>query len=383
MKLVVQIKLQPTSEQESALAATLRACNTAASQVAVVARQSGAYRNYDLRKHVYQAIKDQHRLGAQAAQHVIKKVSDSYKTLKANIRAGNLGKPGSKRRANAETKPISFRWDAAQPYDARMLSWRPDARTVSIWTVDGRLKTVAYTGSPQQLKAVATLPIGESDLVHRDGMWLLYASVEVAEPELIDPCGFLGVDLGIANIAYDCDGTRYAGTRLNGYRRRQLRLRKRLQAKGTKSARRLLARRRRKETRHAANVNHAIAKTIVTEAVRTGRGIAVENLTGIRDRVRLRKPQRVTLSSWSFGQLGVFLTYKARRAGVPLVQVDPRYTSQTCNRCGHRDKRNRPDQETFTCRSCGVVAHADHNAALNIAQRGVERWGAVNRPHAA
>jgi IS605 OrfB family transposase len=156
-----------------------------------------------------------------------------------------------------------------------------------------------------------------------------------------------------------------------------------LQAKDTKSARRLLTRRRRKEARHAANVNHTIAKTIVTEAARTGRGIAVENLTGIRDRVRLRKPQRVTLSSWSFHQLGSFLAYKARRAGVPLIEVDPRYTSQTCNRCGHRNKRNRPDQETFSCRSCGVVAHADHNAALNIAHRGVEGWGAVNRPHAA
>ena len=383
MKLVVQVKLCPTPEQALALASTLRACNTAASEVAVVARSTGVYSNYDLRKLVYQGIKDDHRLGAQAAQHVIKKVSDAYKTLKANIRAGNLGKPGSKRRHNAETKAISFRWRAAQPYDARMLSWQHDARTVSIWTVEGRLKSVAYTGSAAQLKAVATLPVGECDLVHRDGMWFLYASVEVAEPQMIDPAGFLGVDMGIANIAYDSDGNRYAGTRLNGYRRRQARLRKRLQEKNTKSARRLLARRRRKEARHAANVNHRIAKRIVTEAARTGRGIAVEDLTGIRDRVRLRKPQRVTLSSWSFHQLGAFLAYKARRAGVPLVEVDPRYTSHTCNRCGHRDKRNRPDQETFTCRSCGVVAHADHNAARNIAQRGVEGWGAVNRPHAA
>jgi IS605 OrfB family transposase len=121
----------------------------------------------------------------------------------------------------------------------------------------------------------------------------------------------------------------------------------------------------------------------VTEAARTGRGIAVEDLTGIRDRVRLRKPQRVTLSSWSFQQLGGFLAYKARRAGVPLVVVDPRYTSQTCAECGYRDKRNRPDQETFHCGSCGVVAHADHNAARNIAARAVAGWGAVNRPHAA
>ena len=383
VKLVVQVKLLPTPEQASVLESTLRACNTAASEVAVVARESGVYRNYDLRKHVYQGIKDDHRLGAQAAQHVIKKVCDAYKTLRANIRAGNLGKPGSKRRRRAESNPISFRWEAAQPYDARMLSWQCDTRTVSIWTVAGRLKNVAYTGSPDQLKAVAELPVGECDLVHRDSMWFLYATVEIAEPEMIDPDGFLGVDMGVANIAYDCDGTRYAGTKLNGYRRRQLRLRQRLQAKDTKSARRLLARRRRKEARHAGNVNHLIAKTIVTEAVRTGRGIAVEDLTGIRDRVRLRKPQRVTLCSWSFHQLGAFLGYKARRAGVPLVEVDPRYTSQTCNRCGHRDKRNRPDQETFLCRSCGVVAHADHNAALNIAQRGVDGWGAVNRPHAA
>ncbi|MBB4754506.1 RNA-guided endonuclease InsQ/TnpB family protein [Actinoplanes lobatus] len=383
VKLVVQVKLLPTPEQASALDATLRACNTAASEVAATAREIGCYRNYDLRKHTYQNIKTGHRLGAQAAQHVIKKVCDAYKTLTANLLNSRYGKPGSRRRRTVETNPVTFRWDAAQPYDARMLSWQYDTRTVSIWTVGGRVKNLAFTGSPDQLKALATLPVGECDLVHRDGMWFLYASVEVPEPDLIDPAGFLGVDMGIVNIAYDSDGTRYAGAKLNGYRRRQQRLRQRLQAKGTQSAKRLLARRRRKEARHAANTNHVIAKTIVTEAARTGRGIAVEQLTGIRDRVRLRKPQRVTLSSWSFHQLGTFLAYKARRAGVPLAEVDPRYTSQTCNRCGHRDKRNRLNQETFTCRSCGVVAHADHNAALNIAHRGAESWGAVSRPHVA
>ncbi|HEX5543124.1 MAG TPA: transposase [Micromonospora sp.] len=383
MKLVVQVKLLPTPQQAQALEATLHACNATASDVAQMARDLGCYRNYDLRRHAYHGIKTSYGLGAQAAQHVIKKVADAYTTLRANIKAGNLGKPGSKRRRSAETNPVSFRWDAAQPYDARMLSWQHDARTVSIWTIDGRLKSVAYTGSADQFKAVSELAVGESDLVHRDGMWFLYATVEVPEPEVYDPDGFLGVDMGIANIAYDSDGTRYSGGRLNGYRRRQQRLRRRLQAKNTTSARRLLARRRKKETRHAANVNHSIAKRIVTEAARTGRGIAVEKLTGIRDRVRLRKPQRVTLHSWSFHQLGAFLAYKARRAGVPLVEVDPRYTSQTCHGCGYRDKRNRPDQETFNCRSCGVVAHADHNAARNIAWRGVQGWGAVNRPHAA
>lgn len=383
VKLVVQVKLLPTPEQASALESTLRACNAAASEVAEVARGIDCYRNYDLRRHTYDGIKADHMLGAQAAQHVIKKVCDAYRTLTTNLRNGRYGKAGSNRRRKVETNPVTFRWDAAQPYDARMLSWQHDARTVSIWTTTGRVKNVAFTGSADQLKTVATLPVGESDLVHRDGMWFLYACVEVAEPEPIDPAGFLGVDMGIATIAYDSDGNRHTGTKLNGYRRRQARLRQRLQAKGTQSAKRLLARRRKKEARHAANVNHIIAKTIVTQAARTGRGIAVEELTGIRNRVRLRKPRRVTLASWSFHQLGEYLAYKARRAGVPLVEVDARYTSQTCNRCGHRDKRNRPDQETFACRSCGVVAHADHNAALNIAQRGVEGWAAVNPPHVA
>ena len=95
------------------------------------------FRNYDLRKHTYAQIKDGYGLAAQAAQHVIKKVADAYTTLQANIRAGNLGKPGSARRERAESKPIVFRPDAAQPFDDRCLSWQFDARTVSIWT-DGR-----------------------------------------------------------------------------------------------------------------------------------------------------------------------------------------------------------------------------------------------------
>lgn len=380
---MVQVKLQPTTEQASALEATLRACNTAATEVAATARARRVYRNYGLREYVYAGIKADHGLGAQAAQHVIKKVCDAYKTLKSNLRSGNYGPPESKRYRRVVTEPVVFRWQAAQPYDARMLTWQHDVRTVSIWTVTGRLKGVSYTGSLDQLKAVTTLAVGECDLVHRDGMWFLYATVEVAEAKLIEPVGFLGVDSGIVQIATDSDGRVYAGEQLNRYRRQQIRLRAKLQAKKTESARRLLAKRSRREARHAANVNHVISKSIVAEAERTSRGIAVEDLTGIRVRVRLRKPQRAALHSWGFAQLGEFLTYKASRAGIPLVQVDPGYTSQTCAKCGHQDKRNRPDQATFVCRSCGVVAHADVNAAVNIAARGVAGWGAVNRPYVA
>ncbi len=170
---------------------------------------------------------------------------------------------------------------------------------------------------------------------------------------------------------------------MNSYRKRQGRLRQRLQAKKTSSARRLLKGCRRKEARFAADVNHRISKRIVAEAERTGRGIAVEALAGIRERVRLRKPQRTALHSWVFAQLGSFLAYKAKLSGVAFVEVDPAYTSQMCSACGWVDKKNRRSQAVFECGRCGFVGHADHNAAVNIATRGVERWGEVMRPHAA
>ncbi|WP_342775828.1 transposase [Nonomuraea mesophila] len=57
-----------------------------------------------------------------------------------------------------------------------------------------------------------------------------------------------------------------------------------------------------------------------------------------------------------------------------VIHVDPSYTSQQCSACGHVDRNNRPDQETFSCTSCGFAEHADVNAARNIASRGETGW---------
>ncbi|MFD7407619.1 RNA-guided endonuclease InsQ/TnpB family protein [Streptomyces sp. NPDC059866] len=375
MKMVVQVKLLPTPVQASALEATLHSCNEAASWVSEVAFAKDMKRNFALREHTYTEIKQRWGLGAQAAQHVIKKTCDAYRTLAANAKAGNLGKPWSKRYRRATQKPIAFRPEGAQPYDDRMLSWQITERRVSIWTVHGRVKDVAFTAAPEQLATLALYRRGESDLVYRDGMWFLLATCEVPQAALnTDPAGFLGVDLGIVNIATTTDGQTMAGRELNRIRVRERTLRTKLQKKNTPSAKRRLKKRRRKETRRARDINHKIAKHVVAEAERTGRGIALEDLTGVRERVRLRKPQRATHSSWSFAQLGSFIAYKARRAGVPVVYVDPAYTSRTCAECGHIDKANRVSQAWFACRSCGVVAHADRNGSRNIRARAEELW---------
>jgi IS605 OrfB family transposase len=141
-----------------------------------------------------------------------------------------------------------------------------------------------------------------------------------------------------------------------------------MQAKGTKGAKLALKRLSGREKRHQRAVNHVISRRIIDTAKATGRGVAIEELTGIRERTTVRKDQRYKQHSWSFWQLRSFLEYKAIDAGVPLFAVDPRSTSQTCHRCSERGHR---DALIFTCTTCGSM-DSDLNGARNIAARGAK-----------
>jgi IS605 OrfB family transposase len=209
-------------------------------------------------------------------------------------------------------------------------------------------------------------------LIYRDGSFYLHLCIEVPEPKAKPPTDLIGVDLGVANIAFDSDGNRYSGTHLNRVRHRHHALRQKLQTKGTKSAKRLLRKRSLKERRFATNLNHIISKSVVALAQRTERGLALEDLKGIRERTRARTDQRYRLHSWAFAQLGGFIIYKARRNGVLGVFVDPKHTSQQCNHCGHIDRRNRKEQNLFACQNCGHTEHADKNGARVIRLRGLK-----------
>lgn len=356
MKLTAQAKLLPTEEQAQALRETLERANAACDYVSAWAWEHQTFRQFAIQKALYQDVKARFALTAQVVVRVIGKVADAYKLDKKTQR--------------------TFRPTGAVPFDDRILRWYVSHSQVSIWTTQGRMR-IAFACGDRQRQLLATQH-GESDLVLVGGSFYLLAACDVEEPEPGDVSGVLGVDLGICNIATDSDGTTYSGAVVNGLRHRHRRLRQRLQKKGTKSAKRLLRHRRVKEARFARNTNHRIAKQIVATAECTGRGIALEDLKGIRERVKVRKPQRATLSSWAFAQLGGFIGYKAQAAGVLVVYVDPRNTSRTCPACGSIDKHNRPSQSVFRCASCGFSGLADHIAACNIASR-----GAVNLPHAA
>jgi putative transposase len=366
MKQTVLVKLAPTPEQHVALLRTLEAFNAACNAIADVAFAHHLANKIELQKLVYYDIRQRFGLSSQMAIRAIAKVAEAYKRDK-------------------NVKP-RFRPHGAMVYDERIYNF-PTADRVSLLTLDGRVIVPFRFGV--YAEGMLQRRRGQADLLYRKSTDTFYLAVTVdaPEPEPGEADEYVGVDLGVITLAATSDGEflNYATgpkrAHTNQVRARYSRLRTKLQKKGTKSAKRLLKQRSGRERRFAKDVNHCISKAIVRTAQGTARGIALEDLKGIRERISAQrtvsKRQRRVLHRWAFFQLRAFIAYKATLAGVPVVYVNPAYTSQTCSRCGHCEKANRTSQAKFRCVACGFSAHADLNAAENI------RRAAVILPNAA
>lgn len=213
---------------------------------------------------------------------------------------------------------------------------------------------------------------GSGELIAtRSGNWYFHLALTLPCDE-IEPSTVIGVDLGVVNLATiaTTDGSlnRFlSGKPLRFRRERRSERRTGLQKCGRLKRVKVM---KGKETRWMAYHNHVISKRIVKEAAARSATIALEDLTGIRDRTKLGKQGNRMIASWAFRQLVDFIIYKANLVGVPVVFVDPRGTSKTCSKCGCAKKGSRKSQADFCCRACGYRLSADLNAARNIAARG-------------
>lgn len=354
MKLITQIKLLPNEKQSQILKETMRTFNNACNYISNRAWETKTFRQYSLHKLVYYDVREKFDLSAQATVRAIAKVADTYKISKNSLH--------------------TFKPFGAMIYDERLLSWKTrDEQEVSIWSMEGRLH-IPFTCGNRQRKMLERR-LGQADLIYRGGMFFLHQTCDVETPDPDDPDGWLGVDLGIVNLAVTSDGDTFSGEQLDSKREWYEKRRAILQSVGTKSAKRRLKQTSGRQRRFQRDINHCISKAIVEKAARHNLGIALEDLTGIRKRTTVSRSQRSRHSNWSFYQLRKFLAYKSKLAGVPIKFVDPAYSSQTCSVCGHTDSSNRVSRDKFVCSHCGYSANADENAALVIAQRAT-----VNKP---
>ena len=255
-------------------------------------------------------------------------------------------------------------------YDARSYWIKREEGIASLVTVRGRV-TVTFKLSDcyQQYLSWRTCC---ADLCYdkRKKRFYLHVVVDKDAPAATPDGTVVGCDMGIKRVAVTSTPQFFSSAQMRTRVRQFEHLRSALQAKGTKSAKRHLRVRSRRWRRFQAWQNHLIAKAILV-SLNPGDAIAIEILKGIRDRCKHHKKQRGLFHRWSFSQLGEFLAYKAERKGVLVIEVDPRYSSQTCSRCGHCCKANRKNQSLFCCKKCGYTVNADFNAATNLRQRGM------------
>lgn len=343
MKLILKLKLLPTNEQADLLVNTIKKANACCNSISDIAWEMRVFNNYALHHQVYYSHKAIFELNSEVLIRCISKVADSYKI---------------DRKVRREFKPLG-----SISYDSRILTYKPND-TVSIWSIGGRLKMPFICHNRNYFPYIK----GEADLVYKKEKFYLFQTVEVPDTEIEDIEEFIGVDMGLIEIATLSNGKSFSSKELTEYREKRQKIRSSLQSKGTKNARRVLKRLSGKERTHGTIVNHTISKQVVQLAKEEGKGIAIENLNGIRFSANKKgKRFRSRVGKWNFNQLRQFLTYKCLLNSVKLIAVPPAYTSKTCSTCFHIGDRN---GKVFKCNNCNSVFDADVNAAKNIALLG-------------
>lgn len=241
MKLTLQIKLLPSVEQAERLKKTIGVFNEACNAISAIAWERRCFRQFNLHKEVYYAIKDTCGLSAQLVVRAISKVADAYKLDKKNQR--------------------KFREFGAITYDSRVLSYTAK-QEASLSVIGGRVK-VPYVCHRPELMQYAK---GEADLLYIKGKFFLYQTIDIPDEDIEDCAEFIGVDMGVTDIAVTSEGKTYSSTEINRIREKYNKTRASVQAKGTRSAHRLLKRLRGRERRFATIVNHTISRQIVEQA---------------------------------------------------------------------------------------------------------------------
>jgi len=355
MKRTIRLLLQTAPEQESALADTARLFTDAFNAVCTYGWKHREKNGVALHQATYYPTK--------AAYAPL--VSDLV--IQARVKATEAIKSTFTRQKQGRRASCPHAVACPPRYNLHTFKVNWPSRTVRLSTTQGR-QTVRFD-VPAYASTYAGCPTDTADLLYRKGRWWLHVVVTVDAPDVTPTDAVMGVDLGVVRPAVTSTARFLGERRWRELEARTFRLRRALQAKGTKSANRHLKRLSGKTMRRRRDHDHVLSKRIV-QAAPVGGTVVLENLTNIRSRTKIRKGATSRrIHGWSFAHIKGFIAYKAEDRGLMVGTVDPRHTSQTCSACGHQARNNRRSQGDFWCRSCGYRLNADLNGAKNIAAK--------------
>jgi IS605 OrfB family transposase len=383
--ITAKLKLNLTAEQRLAVRDTALAYRDALNYTAMVAfGDSKSSNGTKLQKLVYTHLRSEFKLGAQMACNVPRQVAATFKSLTTKVKQNNeaIKKGYTKKRFKGLDKAPKYASRTVTLNYQRDYTFKSDQQ-VSIGTLNGRI-VVPYEGWNKHLDLLKVCPnIGAAKIVYQRSskIYYLMVSLEVELPD-IDPTSITrisGVDVGMRYLAVETDlnnkSAFYSGKASRHKANQYQKARRSLQRKDTRSAKRRLIALSGRERRFVADVNHQISK----EIAKPNSLIGLEDLTGIRDRTKSKsgnsasKKQRKAnrnKAKWSFAELHGYIDYKANLIGSLATKVPAHYTSQSCPKCGHTSKANRPNKGLmFRCECCGHELHADLVGARNIAMR--------------
>ena len=366
----VSIKLDTTSGQAQALLDTRTEFISTCQSIVPVVIKNRCWNHFRLHNFSYDDLRKRSKLGSQMVCNALKNVCGSYSDLVSK-------KPFAK---NKPIPAINFRPTGSVHYDKRTYSIK--GSELSMYTILGRIKVPMVVARFQSDYLASGTP-KEAELVCRNNTWYFNLALELENKEIVPvkTLKVLGIDLGENVMAATSSGKLFQGGKVRHDRDCYLSLRRRLQANGSKGAKKRLSMISGRESRYMTHVNHVVSKQLVEETIAHGcNAIAMEDLTHIRDRIKARKRERTRLHRWAWKQLQTFIEYKALAAGLYIIYVNPAYTSKTCSKCSSRGHRLK---HLFECFLCASRMHSDVNAALNherLAMSADIATGDVNHP---
>lgn len=366
LTVTAKLKILPTVEQQELLRQALNVYRDGCNFVSALIFDTKNLVQAALHGQTYQPLRTEYGLRSQMAESVLKTVIARYKSLKSN---------------GHEWTQVQFKKPELD------LVWNRDYSLVqgvfSVNTLQGRIK-VPFENKGMERYFDHTWSFGTAKLIYKHSKFFLHIPMtkEIDETSLSDLAQVVGVDLGMNFLAtaYDSLGnTHFFNGRSSKDRRSHYKqLRRELQQRQTPSARRRLKKIGQRETRWMTDVNHQVSKALVDRYDKNTLFV-LEDLTGIRTATeKVRKRDRYEIVSWAFYQLRHMIEYKAAMNQARVAAMDPRYTSQTCPKCGHVDKSNREKKRHhFVCKNCQYQSNDDRIGAMNLHRKGIEYLVAV------